>query len=457
MRILILTLALCLPASAQFPILPGVLSPNTPVAAGTALLGNFGGMGTCGELCVNGPDSGNAGVAFFTPFVAPANASTWGTFNLWVGTPQATAWWLALYSDTTVSCTGGAPHCPANLICYHAASSAPASGWNSIASASMTNSCGTPTPGAFYHLGQLTNDNTQNQGTTGASGFCPGTGGLATGVALGVATTPPASAPSLGFATEVPAIGNPSVNNGCYNAYATVNYTSTAAFNVTAHAPGSCDAATQCIISTAPGQTGQTRIIAYVGSIGASAPSSVKDCTGVAACSVSTDTFTQMGSCPGVSGGFNVCFWYTNRVTAGVNNVTVNFTSSGSAKNLVDVIDLQGTNASASGDKSAYDTAYLTSSPWTSANCTGTLTQANEFLVGVAVNSFLYATMYPAVSFAATGGWTLAYQGFGASQQPSMWSVYTQSVTSTSSVCLTGTYSDPSHMDVATGIATFKQ
>lgn len=483
-------------------------------SAGTSLTTNLGGTAGCSlasDPCNNGLDNGNHGVAFFTPFVTPANSTTWSSFNVLIVTPQAAtplsistvgamastgsgvltaangpftpgmvgfpitatlcgaaagtltdtilsyqsatqvtlttdaltvcagstvslnlSETISLYGDQTSGCSGSSPHCPGAFICSYGTSTTQSVGWN----VPPMTGCGTPTSSTWYWISQWTNNDSQHQATSGINAFCPGTGGLVTGYALSL-TPWPATAPSLD-GSPLPTATN---GNGCYAAYVSVNYTSTATYNVVSLNPGNCDTASSCPVLMPPVQSGHTLVIETVGSVG-STITSVKDCTnGTAACSTSTDTVNKLGSCPGASGGFQLCFFEIDRATAGINNVTCTFATSGSAKDSCWILEIQGTTATPF-DQVNYDSVYLTATPFTSANGV-TTTSATELLIGGVTNGWLQSNPYGQGNFGAGGSWTTLFTGGlpGGTGAPTAAAVYLQTVNSTGTYNVQGTYS----------------
>jgi hypothetical protein len=430
---------------------------NKGASSGTALVGNYGGTGTCGAICGNGTDTGNAGIEFFTPIIAPANSTSWQSFNVWITSPQTSASnRLDVYSDTTVSCTGSAPHCPYTLICTYPIATWGSSGWISVSPASFTQSCGTPVGGTMYHLGQFTNNNSQNQGTSGVSATCPNSGGLTSGVATGVSATAPtfgSAAPSLNYATEV---GTGGVNNGCYDTYAAINYTSTAAYNIIS--VNNCSASTMnpTACSIPPTKAGDSLyIVLEENSGGAGGITSVYDGTGLSVLGSSTDTITNVGSWTGVSGGARNILYYIDRPTTGINNITLN--TSTSSEYVVFVVEVQGTKSSGSADKNTTDTAYLTSSPFTSANCSGTLSQAQEFALAPVMNNTL-TNQYVTSLFTGTNGWNTLYTtgSPGSNGAVTGNGLFYQITSATTSLCVKGTFTVTSGADVLPSIGTFE-
>lgn len=174
------------------------------------------------------------------------------------------------------------------------------------------------------------------------------------------------------------------------------------------------------------------------------------------------DTLTQLGSCTGPSGGYQVCFFYVCQATAGVNGLTVTYTQGGGGWHNTNYFwEVKGLHASCA-DKSAYDSSYLSvsaSGGSFTGTATATTTQANELWLGVMVSPIPYSTNVTGY-FTASGSWNTDLNmwnpGVGA-LFPS--AIFNQIVHSTGTPSVTGTYTDEGGasfpISVATGVGAF--
>jgi hypothetical protein len=101
-----------------------------------------------------------------------------------------------------------------------------------------------------------------------------------------------------------------------------------------------------------------------------------------------TDTLSKVGGCfTGTSPTMQWCFYWIDRVTAGVNGVTCSTTNSGGSYKLACLsLEIAGTISSGSVDKSEYDSSWTKAQSFTSGSTTAT-TQATELLVGFVYDS----------------------------------------------------------------------
>jgi hypothetical protein len=412
----------------------------------TAYLG-MAGVGVSGGYS---NDAGNALYIFFLPIVTPANMTnpSWGSnaYMNWSvvdsGTP---AWGLALYSDSSGS--------PGSVLCAANTSTvATANAWNGLA----LSGCGTPASNTPYWLSVTLASNTQafiksfgacHQGTLvylgGPLSSFPLTGaGQTNGFPNNASTTSPAS----------------DVGDGCPPAYIPINYTSTAPFDIIGVSNQYQTQNTPTKMAIPALQSGDALIL------GTMRPNSAVTFSGAtdAINGTTTDTFTQAGSCPGVTSGAIVCLLYVVPATAGVNSVTANFGCSpcGDYHNNVFVMEVKGLHSL---DKTAYDTSYETvssSGGSFSGSTTSATSSANELAVGAVYMPFPFSSDMCGY-FTGTSGWDafLSFYNPGTGLETLAAGFY-QSVSSTGSYGVTGTYTDlgcgGGPWSIATGIATFQ-
>lgn len=454
------------PTAANFLFAPQALKPfgvHTS-SSGHTVTANFGGTGACVEggaspQCLNGTDNGNANIAFDTPFISPANALSWSSFNVMITTPQAPTVHngLALYSDTTSGCPSGATHCPLTLICGNVITTQYASGWNQPLS---TAGCGTPTSSTWYHLVQITDSNSQHQGTTGISGYCPNVGGTASmsifQSTFGTWTT--------GFPTTFPLSGASITGNGCYAAYASISYTSNAKYDLVSLVPGDADCAPAganngCSIAIPPAQNPDGIVVAAFNqnSPGTVTISSVYDCTGpLNVCTSSTDTFTDLG-CSTVNGSApaygQVCLFAAPSVTAGVNNITVNMSANAGGKYTFIPMEWAGTKTSSFVDQSAFGSTFLAQN--FTGPSTGTTAVATELAIGPLFNYSQGSTYSGFSTFTPSGSWGLLYQGGGSGNSPVGLAIFYQVLSAIGTYDVTGTASLSGNLNL-TALGTFE-
>jgi hypothetical protein len=456
---LVLGLVLSMPLVAQMPILPGVLGP--PLAAsGTSITANFGGTGQAGSA------TGNALYMVGSLFTTGNWTSTVNNLGVWWGAPASAEWGLALYSDLTGtgtvntqnaasgSCTADcvtwvsgttfntqwegdqivingvthivmtvfsstlmqltstvavgnqsgvafSAHAPGNLICSAASAGTPPSGWTTL----TPSGCGTLAANTSYWATQITASNTQEQGN---SAIGPGPGCSTGGYAVFSNTPLSSFTGNSSWPSNWSSYGS-SDNGNCFTTYASLTYTSTQPYNIITVAAGAPSATPYCSASLGPTctltfppfQAGHSLIgaIQNVASGGFLTISSATDSA--------SDTVTVNTQCNG-SGNYANCFISVPLATTGVNSLTITF--SGGGHYVFVVMEVAGTLSSGSYDKSATDTALL-GTPFTSANATGTLSQAQEFAIGQAWNDQLGASADGNGTFSAGGNWNVLYQG----------------------------------------------
>jgi hypothetical protein len=174
----------------------------------------------------------------------------------------------------------------------------------------------------------------------------------------------------------------------------------------------------------------------------------------------SSDTMNKVGSCPGVSSGFQLCFYYAVAST-NVATTTLGLSCACSSKTSVETLEI----AKASGgtlalDQSEYDTAYITTAGFTSGN-TGATTHTPELAIGGIVNSNLQnRTPWPTSYgiFSGTNGWIaqLPTSAINTASQPYGWFYKVLATTGTQN--LSGTWavqSGNATIDQVPGLATF--
>jgi hypothetical protein len=252
-------------------LLPG------PLFAQHSVTGNFG--GTAASLV----DNGNGGQAFVSGFISPPATSTVNSLSMWVGNHQNATWGVGLYANkglvlssvanhsgsTTVytgTITGGGSNAyagtafwisgfthvvdngwftvdasttttltlenaagiaetsaalastPGAKVCGDTSATNPPNGWNAL----TPTGCGTLAANTIFYVASYTASATQQQGTGDNSGACSSTG---VGSVESASTLTP-------WPDPFPAVGsnNTPQENGCYAAYASLTYISSAAF-----------------------------------------------------------------------------------------------------------------------------------------------------------------------------------------------------------------------------------
>jgi hypothetical protein len=362
----------------------------------------------------NNLDNGNGLVIFYTPFTTNA-ASTQNVTSLgeFVESPQSGGnWGLAIYNDSSG---------PSTLVsgCTTFSTSTPGS-----PVATLTPSGCSLSANAKYWVAEVTTINA-TQSEVLSSGACSNGGGFSQFQSIGSFTS---SSSWPGTASGLTVLSN------CYAAWATVQYTSAAAYNVVSAGVSSCTLADNpCSLVIATTGSGHSLHVG-AGAIGTTF-TSVTDSA--------SDTFTNRGSC----GGAGLCISSTDRATSNVNTLTATFAASGFSYAIA-YEEVAGTLSSSSFDQSAYGPAS-SATPFTS-NATSATGQAVEFLCGLAWNSLATGT------FSASGGWTVPYQltvsGGGTTISLGL---FNKTTGSTGTQTLTGSYSSIGS-DNDPGLATFK-
>jgi hypothetical protein len=497
---LILGLVLSMPLVAQMPILPGVLGP--PLAAsGTSVTVNLGGTGydttaqdsgnalfifasefvtpsamtapsfnSCG-VAVTSPDSANPdwGCAIFADASASGTLSTSGTsvtgtgFNTtgaWTGNQiniNGTFYTISTVSSSTaltLTATAGTQssvpyrvQAIANKLCSTFSSTTPSAGWPALSLSGA--SCPTPTTSTPYWVAIVETSNSITQPALLTAANCPGT--LGTTV---FGTNPLGSFSSnASWPSSFQTVGNAyRALFGCYAAFVTLSYTTTAPYTIISFDQVNCGPTeSPCTANIIPFGSGHSLIMAAGNSTqGASIGTlTVTDSA--------SDTISANGTCPAPTGLTNpvVCLFSAPRATAGITTVSSTY-SIDTAHTTMYILEVAGTKASSSFDKSAYDAA-LNATPFTSA-ATATTTQATEFLLGACYNNLL-ADEYVGGFFTPSGSWSRLYSGQNAeatgSANFSTFGVFGQTVTSTGAYSVTGSFS-ASGTDNACGLATYE-
>jgi hypothetical protein len=485
----------------------GYFYPPAPVAsAGTSLTGNFGGTSYC-NTCNDSTDNGNPGIAFASYFVTPANLSAVNSLNVWIpSTLTSTTWGLGIYTDNsgfgTISCiatactiisgnsyssqwagdailiggVNGTPYVistgsgtaitlttsagttgtvayqvvtPGTLVCHQNSTATQTVGLNTL-TPSCSLSSSTP-----YWIVQLSNygGGSNMEATSSVNSYCPqGSSKLITTTYATMSSWPTTWAATfptlLGGGSGV--AGNPAAfnSNGCYGAYASLSYTSTAAYNMLTAAVGNNNTPGGSAINFPPIQSGDSLLIPLI-VIDAVTITSISDCVNsTTTCSSSTDTITNVG-CSAVTSNERLCLYYIDRPTTGINNITVQFSTATTA--IIFPMEVQGTAASSSADKSCFDST--TGSSTTYSGCSAaTSTQAIEFWLAASSNASSF-TEYSQGLFSPTGAWNLLYTG---GTGAAAFGLFYQITASTGACQATGVYAYSGTIGIQTWCAGFK-
>jgi hypothetical protein len=446
-------------ASLLIPIIASVLFAQSTVLTkstvltGTTKLGAVNlshqvtaNLGDTGVNLASGysSDGGNGLFIFWIPIITPANMTnpSWGTPNMhWLvvdsGTP---AWGLALYSDSSGS--------PGTLLCSaYSGTVATANVWNALS----FSGCGTPSSSTRYWLAEVTASNTQAfirsfsvcAGSTSVYIASSGLGSFTSNASW------PSSASTLSPASDT--------GDTCPPAYITINYTSTASFDVIDYEVTQYNQGTPTTIQFPTIQTGDALIVGTTTTTGVTISSVTDSISGT-----TEDTLSQAGTCASVTSGGEDCILYVVPATANVNEVAMTFAKGGGDYHNSDfVMEVKGLHGF---DKAAYDTSYLSNTPpavFTGAT-TATTTHANEFCVGVLINPYAYSTNMGGY-FTGTSGWPTATTAIWSNINN--WGVgletvsagFWETVSSTGNYGVTGTYTDGGTggppFNIATGTA----
>lgn len=329
--------------------------------------------------------------------------------------------------------------------------------FNSISEANLTQgtACPTLTASTWYAVVQVTSSATQDQGTSGVGSTCWNT----QNVPIHSLFSPGSTTSATAWPTNI-TFNTGATSDGCYSAYASFTYLTTQPYTIV-QAGSSWETTYLNYVAIAPVQSGHGFIAATAAENGGAAPivSVVTTTGGGPNTGGSTvDTLTQRGTCPGVTGAGNaqVCILSVDRATAAVNGLTSTFTQgAGGEHNEVLYMEVAGTISSNSFDKSAYDTAYITTGPsFSSAVDTATTTQATELLVGVATDIVDCTGLV--CTFTGTSGWnavlTTTNPAIGAAYPAGL---FYQIVTSTGAYGLNGSLMEVV-WNTLPGLATFK-
>lgn len=400
----------------------GVVGSKPPVttASVTVYVGGTGGAPTWSSY----DSGGNGGYVFYTPITTPSVAFTLNNLYLYAHTAASGTWGTAIYTDNGGSPAGG------TKVCGTTTTSAASNGYNAL----LPTGCSLSTS-TLYWLAQYTSNDSWQEGYTSC------TGSLKTFYSASTVTPWPTTA----AAVDIASVGD------CYTMFLSVTYTTSATYTVIQS--GAVEATTEPnVAAIMPVQAGDTLIVGTVAYTSANPAVSVTD----AISGSLTDTLTKRGTCPGVGGGYQVCFYSINTATTGVNSITGTFTEgAGDWHNSILYAEIKGTASSNSYDTSAYDTAYQTSSAtFTSVN--GITTSApTELLVGLVVNA-TDGSAY--VDYFTPGtGWSvlsdITNPAFGASFTSAL---LLKPVTTTGTYYASGTYHGAPADYLLPGIAGFK-
>jgi hypothetical protein len=306
--------------------------------------------------------------------------------------------------------------------------------FNTIPEASLTqgSACSTLSAGTQYFAVQVTSSATQNQGTSGQA-TCPFVGGQHSIFAL--SSTVSASTWPTNITFNDSGVG---LGDGCYAAYASLTYTTTAAFTIIQAGGAWTTTQTTNTFTIAPLQSGHNLMAATHASTNAAPITGVVDKTS----GTTHDTLTLRGGGGTDAAGYQNGIWTVDGATSGVNTISATVTQGAAGwHNNVEYMEILGPNTGGSFDKSGYDTVDLTSVPFTSAVQTGTTTHATELLIGGAISE-QDCTGLPC-QFTGTSGWTAVQTvmnpgtGFNFAT-----GLFYQNVASTGAYGLSGTFNE---------------
>lgn len=413
--------------------------PKTRVIPKTTLYAGTSGGGTSvtvnlGQL-VGSQGVTDTGFGTSTPFVSATqfttptpSSGTISVTNLGAGVENAGAgnWGLAIYTDSA--------NAPSTLVsnCSTFSSTTATAHISQLAPSSCVLSATTK-----YWVAFITTNNTQTL-PLGSKGSCDSSPGIQSTISnSGIAAfTSVASWPGTFPANAA--------GGECIEIFATITYTTTTpTYTLAGKGLAVCAASvTSCTVDIAPLGTGHGLIVGNA----AADLSAVSPLVSSFADSAS-DTITRRGTCTGTTTISDaICIGSADQGTAGANTLTVNYAGTALA-GAVAYAEVIGTAVSSSFDQGEYDTVRL-ATPFTSGN-TGSTTQANEILFGIADNTLASST------FTAGGSWTLIGTPTTATGNNMTVGWFTKTVSSTGTQNLQGSYGSAGTTNLP-GLATFK-
>lgn len=399
------------------------IAPKTTIAAHTGVFPGTASGGTSvtinlGQVIVNPSlvDSGNALLMIANQFTTPTPSSgsiTVTSLGTFLATPAASNWGLAIYTDSA--------NAPSTLVsgCTSFSSSTPGTPTAALTPGGCTLSAATK-----YWVAFVTASNTQQQLKAGGAVCDSGLASVFVNTPLGSFTSTASWPGSFGASTT---------GGECVGDYAVLQYTTAAAYTVASSGTALCtNPTTVCLLDVVPAASGHGMFVGGGGLI--TAISSITDSA--------SDSIPVRGTC-GYDGAWLNCGGSIDRVTAGITSVSITFAGSTSSPSG-SYVEMIGTAASSSFDQSEYDTTPI-ATPFTSGN-TGSTTQANEILIGIAINELGTGV------FSAGGSWTLLGQITTANGSNGL---FYRTVSSTGAYNLQGSYSQAGAKNLP-GLLTFK-
>lgn len=409
-------------------------TPKTAFAIGAASVSiviNSGGT-SCGTSSNQVEDPATfVNDALWVPVVLQGTNPTMpSTFNVCFETAQPGTWSVSLYGP---GATGQIPD-TTSKICTSSnqTNGATLNGWVAVSLSGCPGSL-TGTAGTVYWLGVTYTSTTTQMGNTGFQGYCPywelnsSTAPVTSNISASTITPWPSTAPT---SLSIPP---PPISTGCYAIYVPLTYSTSHTYDIVSYSPTNCDTnLATCKGSIPPTTAGHGFMVIATSDNNSGTITGVVDTTN----GTTTDTLTQVGCTSSTTVFF--CMYWIDRVTVGVNGVTcTRSVSGGSYKVACTSIEINGTNASSAVDKSHFDSALINSASFTSGN-TATTTQANELLIGFAIDSWPGAQNVLAYTVCG-GSWTTVTSTLAGGNAPSQQVLCIQPVTSTGAYNLSGT------------------